>query len=32
MQSDIKDLLKNEWAGTIKALESEKAEVETSRR
>jgi len=28
MQSDIKDLLKNEWAGSIQTLEGEKAKAE----
>lgn len=28
MQSDIKDLLKNEWAGNIQTLEGEKAKAE----
>lgn len=31
MSSDIKDLLKNEWAGTIKSLEGEKKKAETDR-
>ena len=31
MQSDIKDLLKNEWAGTINSLEGEKKKAESDR-
>lgn len=31
MQSDIKDLLKNEWAGSINSLESEKKKAESDR-
>lgn len=31
MQSDIKDLLKNEWEGTINTLESEKKKAETDK-
>jgi len=31
MQSDIKDLLKNEWAGTINNLETEKKKAENDR-
>lgn len=31
MQSDIKDLLKNEWEGTINSLESEKKKAETEK-
>lgn len=29
MSTDIKDLLKNEWAGAIKSLEGEKSQAET---
>lgn len=32
MQTDIKDLLKNEWAGTIKSLESEKEKAEDDKK
>lgn len=32
MQSDIKDLLKNEWAGSIQTLEGEKVKAEIDRR
>lgn len=32
MQSDIKDLLKNEWAGSIQTLEGEKVKAEHDRR
>ena len=32
MQTDIKDLLKNEWAGTIKSLEDEKNKAETDKK
>lgn len=31
MQSDIKDLLKNEWEGTINTLETEKKKAETDK-
>ena len=31
MQSDIKDLLKNEWAGSINNLEGEKKKAESER-
>jgi len=31
MQSDIKDLLKNEWAGSISSLETEKKKAENDR-
>jgi hypothetical protein len=32
MQSDIKDLLKNEWAGALKSLENEKEQAENLRK
>ena len=32
MQSDIKDLLKNEWAGSIQTLEGEKLKAENDRK
>ena len=32
MQSDIKDLLKNEWAGMITDIEGEKAKAEIQRK
>ena len=32
MSSDIKDLLKNEWAGTIQSLEGEKKKAENERK
>jgi len=32
MQTDIKDLLKNEWAGTIKTLEDEKNKAENDKK
>ena len=32
MSSDIKDLLKNEWAGTIQSLEGEKKKAESDRK
>ena len=32
MQSDIKDLLKNEWAGSIQTLEGEKLKAEHDRK
>ena len=32
MQTDIKDLLKNEWAGNINNLESEKKKAESDRK
>ena len=31
MQSDIKDLLKNEWGGAINSLEGEKKKAESDR-
>ena len=31
MSSDIKDLLKNEWAGSINTLQSEKKKAEAAR-
>jgi len=32
MQSDIKDLLKNEWEGTINTLEDEKKNAENEKK
>ena len=32
MSTDIKDLLKNEWAGIIKSLEGEKEQAENDRK
>ena len=32
MQSDIKDLLKNEWAAGLKTLENEKEKAENQRK
>jgi hypothetical protein len=32
MSTDIKDLLKNEWAGTIQSLEGEKKKAEKDRK
>ena len=32
MQSDIKDLLKNEWEGTINTLETEKKKAENEKK
>jgi len=32
MQTDIKDLLKNEWAGSIDNLESQKKLAETKKK
>ncbi len=31
MQADIKDLLKNEWAGSIQTLEGQKKKAENDR-
>lgn len=32
MQSDLKDLLKNEWSGMINNLEGEKSKLEANRK
>ena len=32
MQTDIKDLLKNEWAETLKSLDSEKIKAESDKK
>ena len=32
MQTDIKDLLKNEWAETLKSLDSEKIKAESEKK
>jgi len=32
MSTDIKDLLKNEWAGSIKSLETQKSKAESDKK